>query len=90
MSAAHIEQFRVAIAGAGIQAPDHIEDDSQLHRFATNGKAGDKSGYYVLHGDGVPAGSFGCWRTSLHSTWCSKSSDAVSYTHLTLPTSDLV
>lgn len=77
MSAAHLDQFRAAIEAAGIQAPDHIEDDSQLYRFATNGKASDKSGYYVLHGDGVPAGMFGCWRTGLHSTWCSKSNTAM-------------
>ena len=77
MSAAHIEQFRAAIEAAGIQAPDHIEDDGQLHRYSTSGKASDTSGYYVLHGDGIPAGTFGCWRTSLHSTWCSKASDVM-------------
>ena len=77
MNTTHIDQFRTAIEAAGIQAPDHIEDDSQLYRFATNGKASDKSGYYVLHCDGVPAGMFGCWRTGLHSTWCSKSNTAM-------------
>lgn len=64
--------FMAAMAGAGLTAPDHIEADGTLHRFSSNGKRGDKSGYYVLHGDGVPAGVFGCWRTGLTQTWCSK------------------
>ena len=68
----HIDQFRAAIQSAGLTAPDEVQDDGQMHRFSTNGKATDKSGWYVLHGDGIPAGSFGCWRTGLYSTWCSK------------------
>lgn len=67
-----IDQFRAAIAAAGLPAPDEIHDDGAMHRFSTSGKATDKSGWYVLHGDGIPAGSFGCWRTGLYSTWCSK------------------
>ena len=48
---------------AGIDPPATIFDDGELHRFPTNGKAGDDSGWYVLHGDGIPAGKFGDWRT---------------------------
>ena len=77
MSAAHIEQFRAAIEAAGMVPPDYIEDDGALHRFSSNGKAGDKSGYYVLHGDGVPAGVFGDWRAGLQSTWCAKLDNAM-------------
>lgn len=66
------EALRAAIAGAGLTPPDHIEADGTLHRFSSNGKRGDKSGYYVLHGDGIPAGVFGCWRAGLTQTWCSK------------------
>ena len=77
MSAAHIEQFRAAIEAAGMVPPDYIEDDGALHRFSSNGKAGDKSGYYVLHGDGVPAGIFGCWRAGINTAWCSKSGAAM-------------
>ena len=72
MSTTHIEQFRAAIEAAGMVPPDYIEDDGALHRFSSNGKAGDKSGYYVLHGDGVPAGIFGCWRAGINTAWCSK------------------
>lgn len=56
----HIDNFRNAIEAAGIGAPNDIHDDGKLHRFSTNGKRGDDSGWYVLHGDGVPAGRFGC------------------------------
>jgi putative DNA primase/helicase len=66
----HIDQFRRAIAAAGLPAPVEIVDDGNLHRFSTSGKRGDDSGWYVLYGDSIPAGSFGCWRSGLTSTWC--------------------
>ena len=46
-----------------------IEPDGKLRRFDGNGKRGDDSGWYVLHGDAVPAGCFGDWRTGLSQTW---------------------
>ena len=75
-----IEQFREAITAAGLEAPDSINDDGVIHRFSTNGRKGDKSGWYMLHGDGTPAGSFGCWRAGLQSTWCAKSDSAMTST----------
>ena len=68
----HIDTFRNAIEAAGIGAPDDIQDDGKLHRFSTNGKRGDDSGWYVLHSDGIPAGKFGCWRAGFESSWCAK------------------
>jgi len=68
-----IEQFRAAIAGAGLEPPESIEADGKIHRFSTSGKRGDEAGWYSLHLDGIPAGSFGCWRAGLQSTWCAKS-----------------
>ena len=56
-------QLREAMAKAGIQPPDYITMDGRLHRFSSGDKRGDKSGWYVAYIDGVPAGSFGCWRT---------------------------
>ncbi len=64
-----IAQFRDAICTAGLIPPDFIEPDGNLHRFASNGKRGDDAGWYALHGDGIPAGSFGDWRTGLSETW---------------------
>lgn len=76
MSAQAIELFREAIRAAGLTPPDTIHGDGTLHRFSTNGKRGDDSGWYVLHLDGLPAGAFGCWRQGLQSTWCAvKDSD---------------
>lgn len=72
-----IEHFRLAIAAAGLEAPDSINPDGAIHRFSTNGRRGDDSGWYMLHTDGIAAGAFGCWRTGLQSTWCAKSDKAM-------------
>jgi putative DNA primase/helicase len=58
----HIDQFRDAIQAAGLTPPEVIDADGKLHRFASNGKRGDTAGWYVLHDDGILAGSFGDWR----------------------------
>ena len=68
-----IAQFRQAIAEAGLVPPETIAADGGIHRFSTNGKRGDDSGWYSFHSNGTPAGAFGCWRRGLQSTWCSKS-----------------
>ena len=62
-------QFRDAIQAAGLTPPDVIEADGKLRRFASNGKRKDDAGWYSLHGDGIPAGSFGDWRTGFTQTW---------------------
>ena len=67
-----VEQFRNAIANAGLTPPDVIHADGLLHRFPTNGKRSDKAGWYCLHGDNLPAGAFGDWRQGMTHTWCSK------------------
>lgn len=64
-----IPQFRDAIQAAGLTPPDVIEMDGKLHRFASNGKRKDDAGWYLLHGDGIPAGSFGDWRTGFSQNW---------------------
>lgn len=64
-----IGQFRDAIRAAGLTPPDEIEVDGTLRRFASNGRKGDDAGWYLLHGDGIPAGSFGDWRTGFSQTW---------------------
>lgn len=66
------DQFAQAIAAAGLVAPDSIHADGEIHRFSATGRKTDKAAWYVLHSDGVPAGVFGCWRTGLTETWCSK------------------
>ena len=68
----HIDGFHQAMTAAGLEAPGVIHDDGALYRFGQG-----KSAYYVLHGDGVPAGLFGCWRAGLQSTWCGKADNAM-------------
>lgn len=64
-----LSQFSDAIKAAGLPPPATIEADGRLRRFASNGKSGDDAGWYLLHGDGIPAGSFGDWRTGFSQTW---------------------
>jgi putative DNA primase/helicase len=64
-----VEQFRDAIQSAGLPPPHIVIPGGKLHRFATNGKPKDDSGWYVFHEDGIPAGAFGDWRTGASETW---------------------
>lgn len=66
------DHFAQAIEATGLTPPDTIHADGQLHRFSATGKRNDRAGWYVLHADGLAAGVFGCWRTGLTETWCSK------------------
>lgn len=64
--------FAAAIRAAGLGEPA-ITADGQLHRFRTPAdKAGQKTGWYVLHLNGTPAGSFGDWRSGVTETWSAK------------------
>ena len=67
-----IEQFRLAIAAAGLTPPTEIIDDGAIRRFSTSGKPTHKNGWYMLHTDGIAAGAFGDWREGFTQNWCSK------------------
>ena len=54
-----IKQFKEAMYSAGMTPPDFIEADGKLRRFASGDKKNDKSGWYVFHNEGIPAGAFG-------------------------------
>lgn len=61
-----------AMRAAGLEPPDHIIMDGKIHRFksGTKGTPGiDKPGWYLVFGDGIPAGRFGCWRMGMEQTW---------------------
>lgn len=65
-----VDAFRTALEAALGAAPDHIEADGQIHRFKTErDKRGQRSGWYVLYLDRVPAGAFGDWKTGLTESW---------------------
>ncbi|MBK9442977.1 MAG: hypothetical protein IPN53_17465, partial [Comamonadaceae bacterium] len=73
-----IEQFTTAIESAGLPVPHEVIDDGVIHRFSTSGKPRDESGWYVLHTDGIAAGSFGDWRQQgIKQSWCIKSPDTM-------------
>lgn len=67
------EQLIDAMKAAGLEPPDHIEMDGKIHRFRSGTKGspghGDKPGWYLVFGDGIPAGRFGCWRAGMEITW---------------------
>jgi putative DNA primase/helicase len=66
----HQEAFRDALQadlGPLARLPDVIEA-GRLHRFSTNGKRGDLSGWCRLFEDGR-AGVFGCWRLGMSAVW---------------------
>ena len=66
-------QLRDAIAASGLIPPTIVTLDGKLHRFKSGSKGegghGDKPGWYIAYGDGIPAGRFGCWRSGLESSW---------------------
>lgn len=65
----YVEEFRSAISDAGLVPPEIIEADGRLRRFSSDGRHGGAAGWYVMYGDGVPAGAFGDWRTGVCSKW---------------------
>lgn len=62
-------QFINAIQQSGMTAPKQVLADGEIHRFSSNGKTTDEAGWYVLHDDGIAAGSYGDWRTGFNQTW---------------------
>ena len=62
-------QLQAAMITAGITPPESIAFDGVIHRHGVGGKPF----WYVAHGDGVPAASFGNWKTGHTETWCAKS-----------------
>jgi phage/plasmid primase-like uncharacterized protein/KaiC/GvpD/RAD55 family RecA-like ATPase len=67
------EQLIDAIKSAGLEPPSEILMDGKIHRFRSGTKGapghGDKPGWYLVFGDGIPAGRFGCWRSGMEVTW---------------------
>jgi phage/plasmid primase-like uncharacterized protein len=67
------DQLRDAIKAAGLEPPEEILMDGKIHRFKSGTKGspghGDKPGWYLIFGDGIPAGRFGCWRAGMEVTW---------------------
>lgn len=74
-----IAGFAQAARDAGLEIKGRITADGKIHRCEMTGdKKGKKNGWYVLFLDGVPAGSFGSWRTGQTCSWCAKSDHELS------------
>jgi phage/plasmid primase-like uncharacterized protein len=63
-------QLRKAIDEAGLEPPNEIIMDGKIHRFNPDGKKNNKSGWYIVYSDKIPAGAFGDWKTGLNQRWC--------------------
>ena len=64
MSSNYIEEFRSAMNRVGLVYSGAIIADKKLHRFSVDGESGNDS-WYILHPDGIPAGSFGCHKNQV-------------------------
>ncbi len=61
--------FSQAIADAGL-GDTLIPADGKLHRFKVPADKGrQRTGWAVLHADGLPAGVVGDWRTGEETRW---------------------
>lgn len=71
----HHGDFRSAVMAATGASPDHIEP-GRLHRFSTNGKAADTSGWCQLFKEGT-AGVMGDFRTDLSTKWLAQQANPI-------------
>src|SRR5574338_1709732 len=68
-----VKSFKDEMAANDIFTQEPILADGKLHRIHVTGDSiGSKNGWYVLHGDTIPSGAFGCWRRGVNKTWSSK------------------
>jgi putative DNA primase/helicase len=65
-----VHEFAKAMQAAGLTPPEVIEP-GKLHRFPTNGRAGDDAGWCKLFPD-CEGGVFGDFRSGLSETWQAK------------------
>lgn len=61
-------QVDEAMRSLGIVPPKTIHIDGKMHRFASDGRKGD-NGWYVIFGDGLAAGRFGCWKQGVEASF---------------------
>jgi putative DNA primase/helicase len=75
-----INEFTQAARAFGL-APFEAIPDGRLHRVDLDDeRKGKRSAWYVLHLDGIPAGSFGNWKTGISQSWCIKQKSALTPT----------
>ena len=65
------EDFRVAMAAAGIIWHGQIAIDGKLRRFKAEGDHARNS-WYILYPGPPAAGTFGCWKRDIKQKWCER------------------
>lgn len=63
--------FRAAMQADGLDFEGEIISDGRLHRIKCKDDR-NRNAWYILHDDGLPAGSYGHWKTGQRGTWCAK------------------
>jgi putative DNA primase/helicase len=67
------QQFKTAMEAAGLGGATEIIGDGKIQRYTVDGdRKGSENGWYILHLDDTPAGSFGSWKTGEKHSWSSK------------------
>jgi putative DNA primase/helicase len=69
------EEFRVAMAEAGLEPPRDLIADGKIHRCGTVAKPRSRDGSYLLHLDGWPAGGFQNLAGGEWQKWCTPRTD---------------
>ena len=66
------KEFIQAITETGITPPEQVTINGKIDRFSTNGKVGNKDGWYWVNAsENVSYGVFGCWRSGDKGKWAS-------------------
>lgn len=63
----HIAEFKHAMVADGMTPPDTIIADGRIHRYGHK-----KNSWYVYHEGDISGGAYGCWKSGVNQTWCSK------------------
>lgn len=63
------EQLRLAMIDAGLEAPEVVYLDGEIHRFKSQPHDKEKNGWYVAYSDSLPSGRFGCWKIGVSVKW---------------------
>lgn len=63
-----IEEFRVELALEGIPITGEILADGAFHHYKTDGDSRPNC-WYILFGDGKPAGKYGCFKRQIEKKW---------------------
>lgn len=70
-------QIRRAMSEVGINPPESIRIDGEIHRFDVD-RRGDQAGWYCFFAGAFVAGTFGNWKTGESHKWIARNVNALS------------